>query len=165
MSRQIKSRKRVSEHGEVFTSEREVNKMLDLVHDQTLRPDSTFLEPACGDGNFLIEILKRKLEVINIYKKSQIDYEKWCFVCVSSLYGVDILIDNVIDSILKDKEISHYKDNRFISWGDDGIEHLWSKKELNSKYSDRQIRYIKECIGNNKMAYQLNWKHKEFPKL
>lgn len=79
--------------------------------------------------------------------------------------AADYLIDNVIDSILKDKEISRYKDNRFISWGDDGIEHLWSKKELNSKYSDRQIRYIKECIGNNKMAYQLNWKYKEFPKL
>lgn len=112
MSRQIKSRKRVSEHGEVFTSEREVNNMLDLVHDQTLRPDSTFLEPACGDGNFLIEILKRKLDAINIYKKSQIDYEKWCFVCVSSLYGVDILIDNVIDcrKRLYDYTINIYED-------------------------------------------------------
>lgn len=97
MKKQIKSRERVSEHGEVFTSEREVNSMLELVKDQTLRPDSTFLEPACGDGNFLIEILKRKLDVINIYKKSQLEYEKWCFICVSSLYGVDILLDNVVE--------------------------------------------------------------------
>ena len=61
MSKQIKSKKRVSEHGEVFTNEREVNAMLDLVKDETLRIDSRFLEPACGDGNFLIEILRRKL--------------------------------------------------------------------------------------------------------
>ena len=97
MKKQIKSRKRVSEHGEVFTSEREVEKMLQLVQNQVLRPDATFLEPACGDGNFLIEILKKKLESINLYKKSQLEYEKWCFICASSIYGVDILLDNVID--------------------------------------------------------------------
>ena len=97
MKKQIKSRERVSEHGEVFTSEREVDKMLQLVQDQVIRPDATFLEPACGDGNFLIEIIKRKLEYINPYKKSQLEYEKWCFICTSSIYGVDILLDNVID--------------------------------------------------------------------
>ena len=58
---QIKSKERVSERGEVFTAEREVNAMLDLVANECLRPDSRFLEPACGDGNFLSAILKRKL--------------------------------------------------------------------------------------------------------
>ena len=58
--RQIKSKKRVSEHGEVYTSEREVNNMLDLVKQETERLDSRFLEPACGDGNFLIKVLERK---------------------------------------------------------------------------------------------------------
>jgi len=62
--RQIKSRKRVSERGEVFTAEREVNAMLDLVKQEIERIDSRFLEPACGNGNFLVDILRRKLEVI-----------------------------------------------------------------------------------------------------
>ena len=63
MNKQVKSKERVSKHGEVFTSEKDVNTMLDLVKNETLRVDSRFLEPACGDGNFLAEILKRKLAV------------------------------------------------------------------------------------------------------
>lgn len=67
---QIKSKDRVANHGEVFTNIREVNAMLDLVKDETHRIDSRFLEPACGTGNFLIEVLRRKLEVVeNRYKK------------------------------------------------------------------------------------------------
>ena len=61
--RQIKSRRRVQDHGEVFTNPREVNAMLDLVKEETERIDSRFLEPACGDSNFLAEILRRKLSV------------------------------------------------------------------------------------------------------
>jgi type I restriction-modification system DNA methylase subunit len=64
--KQIKSKKRVADHGEVFTNEREVNAMLDLVKTETERIESRFLEPACGDGNFLAEILRRKLYV-NIF--------------------------------------------------------------------------------------------------
>lgn len=79
--------------------------------------------------------------------------------------AADYLLDNVILSVAENKEISRYIDNRFISWGEDGIEHLWTKEELMSNYSDRQIRYIKECIKDKKMAYQLNWRYKEFPKL
>ena len=96
-TRQIKSKARVAAHGEVFTAEREVNAMLDLVANECLRPDSRFLEPACGDGNFLSAILKRKLaELRRKYKKSTRDYEKQSIVAISSLYGVDILNDNVI---------------------------------------------------------------------
>lgn len=58
---QIKSKERVAQRGEVFTAEREVNAMLDLVKNECLRPDSRFLEPACGYGNFLSAILRRKL--------------------------------------------------------------------------------------------------------
>ena len=61
---QIKSKKRVEERGEVFTNEREVNAMLDMVKQETERIDSRFLEPACGDGNFLAEVLRRKLDVV-----------------------------------------------------------------------------------------------------
>ena len=94
---QIKSKQRVADHGEVFTSEREVNAMLDLVKNETDRIESRFLEPACGDGNFLIEVLRRKLDVVESrYKKSQLEYERYAVIAVSSLYGVDILEDNVM---------------------------------------------------------------------
>ena len=94
---QIKSKERVAERGEVFTAEREVKAMCDLVKDETERIDSRFLEPACGDGNLLAEILTRKLEIVKRkYKKSSLDYEKNAVLAASSIYGVDILIDNVI---------------------------------------------------------------------
>jgi len=96
MDKQIKSKKRVVDHGEVFTAEREVNAMLDLVKQETERIDSRFLEPACGDGNFLAEILRRKLAVVKRkYGKSPIDYEKNAVLAATSIYGVDILQDNV----------------------------------------------------------------------
>ena len=95
-SSQIKSKERVAQRGEVFTAEREVNAMLDLVANECLRPDSRFLEPACGDGNFLSAILRRKLsELKRKYKKSPRDYEKLSIVAIGSLYGVDIMNDNV----------------------------------------------------------------------
>ena len=95
---QVKSRERVVNHGEVFTSEREVNAMLDLVKDETDRIDSRFLEPACGDGNFLAEILKRKLRAVNRqYGKSLPDYERFSILELMNIYGVDILFDNVED--------------------------------------------------------------------
>ena len=100
MSAQVKSKSRVREKGEVFTNEREVNAMLDLVKQETERIDSRFLEPACGNGNFLIEILRRKLEVVKArYKKSQWDYEKNGLIAVMSVYGVDIMQDNINECI------------------------------------------------------------------
>jgi hypothetical protein len=93
---QIKSKKRIADHGEVFTAQREVNAMLDLVNQETLNIESTFLEPACGSGNFLIEIFSRKLKIVSKrYKKNQLDYEKYAFIAASSIYGIDILSDNV----------------------------------------------------------------------
>jgi hypothetical protein len=94
---QVKSKKRVTDHGEVFTNKREVNAMLDLVMQETERIDSRFLEPACGSGNFLVEILERKLNVvIGRYQKSQLEFERNAITVISSIYGVDILEDNVI---------------------------------------------------------------------
>lgn len=92
---QVKSKKRVADHGEVFTNQREVNAMLDLVKQETERIDSTFLEPACGNGNFLAEVLRRKLDVVtNRYKKSQFEWERNAVISISSIYGIDILEDN-----------------------------------------------------------------------
>ena len=93
---QVKSKKRVADHGEVFTSEREVNAMLDLVQQETERIDSRFLEPACGTGNFLVEILRRKLAIVKSrYSSSQLEYERYSIIAVCSIYGVDILMDNI----------------------------------------------------------------------
>ena len=100
MSAQIKSKIRVRDKGEVFTNQREVSAMLDLVKQETERIDSRFLEPACGNGNFLIEILRRKLEVVKFrYKKSQWEYEKNALIAVMSIYGVDIMQDNIDECI------------------------------------------------------------------
>lgn len=97
MTKQVKSKQRVADHGEVFTAEREVKAMCDLVKQETERIDSRFLEPACGDGNFLSEILSRKLAVVKKkYKRSPLDYEKNAILALSSVYGVDILLDNAI---------------------------------------------------------------------
>ncbi|MFH0991347.1 MAG: DNA methyltransferase [bacterium] len=96
IEKQVVSKKRVADHGEVLTGKREVNAMLDLVKQETERIESRFLEPACGDGNFLTEILERKLRVVESrYGKSQLEYERYAILAVSSIYGIDILEDNV----------------------------------------------------------------------
>lgn len=93
----VVSKQRVADHGEVFTSEREVNAMLDLVKQETERIESRFLEPACGTGNFLVEVLRRKLRVVeNRYGKVQLEYERNAVLAISSIYGIDILEDNVV---------------------------------------------------------------------
>lgn len=96
--KQVVSKKRVADHGEVYTGKREVNAMLDLVKQETERIESRFLEPACGKGNFVTEILHRKLRIVESrYGKSQLDYERNAVLTVSSIYGIDILEDNVVE--------------------------------------------------------------------
>lgn len=96
MAAQIKSKKRVSEHGEVFTNEREVNAMLDMVKKEASDISSTFLEPACGNGNFLIEILSRKLKKAQrLSQKGHLLYCLYSLRAVASIYGVDIQQDNI----------------------------------------------------------------------
>ena len=137
--KQVKSKKRVADHGEVFTAEREVNAMLDLVKQETERIESLFLEPACGNGNFLAEVLKRKLKIVDErYGKSQLEWERYSILAISSIYGVDILEDNakecrsrlytIFDEIYQTRFKSNCKVdcqksalfilNRNILWGD-----------------------------------------------
>ena len=95
---QTKSKQRVADHGEVFTAEREVKAMCDLVKQETERIESRFLEPACGNGNFLAEVLSRKLAVVKSrYGKSPADYEKYSVLAVTSIYGVELLPDNAAE--------------------------------------------------------------------
>jgi len=136
---QVKSKKRVTDHGEVYTNEREVKAMLDLVKHETERIESRFLEPACGNGNFLAEVLERKLNVVDSrYKKDQFEWERYSVLSVSSIYGVDILEDNAEEcrnrlfDLYQSRYSSNFKDkcqevclrsvrfllNRNILWGD-----------------------------------------------
>ncbi|MFM8850918.1 MAG: DNA methyltransferase [Cytophagales bacterium] len=136
---QVKSKQRVADHGEVFTNLREVNAMLDMVKQETERIDSRFLEPACGDGNFLAEVLRRKLAIVEQrYAKSQQEFERYMVIAISSIYGVDILEDNAVEcrarlfKLADEKYTSLFTDkcknecrrsvkfllNRNILWGD-----------------------------------------------
>jgi hypothetical protein len=98
MESQVISKQRVTDHGEVFTGKREVDAMLDLVKQETERIESRFLEPACGNGNFLAEILERKLRVVERrHGKNQLEYERNAVQAVASLYGIDKLEENVTE--------------------------------------------------------------------
>lgn len=93
-TRQVKSKQRVADFGEVFTAPREVNAMLDLVASEFKRVDATFLDPACGDGNFLDEILRRKLAFVEEVSASDAEYERNALIALGSIYGVEIQDDN-----------------------------------------------------------------------
>ena len=94
----IKSKKRVSDHGEVFTPDWLVEAMLDLVKDETERLDSRFLEPACGSGNFLTKILIRKLAAVELrYGKSDFDRVHYALLSVMCVYGIELLKDNIAE--------------------------------------------------------------------
>lgn len=111
---QIKSSDRVRSHGEVLTAKREVEAMLDLVKNESERIDSRFLEPACGDGNFLVAILERKLKtVVSRYKTKKSDFEVQMLSALASIYGIDLLEDNVQSARKRMFEIacSCYKDS------------------------------------------------------
>ena len=94
----VKSKQRVADHGEVFTPPWLVEAMLDLVKEETERIDSRFLEPACGDGNFLVQILKRKLaSVEKKYGKSEFDRRHFALFALMCLYAIELLSDNISD--------------------------------------------------------------------
>jgi hypothetical protein len=92
----VKSKQRVADHGEVFTPEWLVEAMLDLVKGETERIDSRFLEPACGSGNFLVKILRRKLAAVE-FKYGQSDFERQHFALLGlmCIYGIELLPDNI----------------------------------------------------------------------
>ena len=93
---QVVSKQRVADHGEVYTHPREVHAMLDLVKHEAERIDSRFLEPACGTGNFLVDILARKLAVVKAtHAESQLTYERHAIIAIGSIYGIELLADNV----------------------------------------------------------------------
>ena len=111
---QIKSRSRVRDRAEVFTAEREVNAMLDLVADEVATITSTFLEPACGHGNFLVAILERKLATVADRYAGHGEFAIQTLLAVASIYGIDICEENVAQarSRMFDMVVDHYWTHR-----------------------------------------------------
>lgn len=109
---QIRSRDRVRDLAEVFTHKREVDAMLDAMPDAFEVLDVKFLEPACGSGNFLVEILRRKLQRVKARETvSQEQYEHQMLRAVASIYGVDISPENVAESKVRIAHVllEHYQ--------------------------------------------------------
>jgi hypothetical protein len=94
----VKSKQRVADHGEVFTPAWMVEAMLDMVKDETERIDSRFLEPACGSGNFLVQILRRKLAAVELkYGKSDFERRHYALLALMCIYGIELLADNIAE--------------------------------------------------------------------
>jgi hypothetical protein len=94
----IKSKHRVASHGEVFTPPWMVEAMLDLVKEETERIDSRFLEPACGSGNFLVQIVRRKLAAVELkYGKSDFERRHFALLALMCVYGIELLADNIAE--------------------------------------------------------------------
>ena len=94
----IKSKKRVADHGEVFTPPWLVEKMLDLVKGETERIDARFLEPACGSGNFLVPVLQRKLAAVEAkFGKSAFEKRHYALLALMCCYGIELLPDNIAE--------------------------------------------------------------------
>jgi len=94
----IKSKKRVADHGEVFTPAWMVEAMLDLVKGESERIDSRFLEPACGSGNFLVRVLQRKLATVELkFGKSDFEKRYYALLALMCTYGIELLADNVAE--------------------------------------------------------------------
>ena len=94
----VKSKKRVADHGEVFTPPWMVEAMLDLVKGESERIDSRFLEPACGSGNFLVHIVRRKLAAVELkYGKSEFERRHFALLALMCTYGIELLPDNIAE--------------------------------------------------------------------
>lgn len=94
----VKSKQRVADHGEVFTPPWMVEAMLDLVKEETERIDSRFLEPACGSGNFIVQIMKRKLAAVELkYGRSDFERRHYALLALMCIYGIELLADNIAE--------------------------------------------------------------------
>jgi len=92
----VKSRQRVADHGEVFTPGWLVQAMLDQVKDETERIDARFLEPACGSGNFIVPVLRRKLRAVERrFGRSDFEVRHYSLLGLMCIYGIELLADNV----------------------------------------------------------------------
>lgn len=138
----IKSKERVQKHGEVFTPKKTVNQMLDIpeIKEACENLTATFLEPAAGEGAFLIEILKRKLNMVsNDYNDDLSRYENYSLFALSTLYGIELLEDNAQTCVMNmyQQYYDSYKEK---------VNHHHGK--VNEKVLDSAKKIISLNIGN-----------------
>lgn len=116
--RLVKTRQRVADHGEVFTPEWIVDAMLNLVKAETERIDSRFLEPACGSGNFLVQVLRRKLAAVDVkYSRSEFEKRHYALLGIMCIYGIELLSDNIAES--RDNVLDVFADYLGVGKDDD----------------------------------------------
>ena len=128
----MNSKKRIRDYGEVFTQKKDVISILNLVENETFNLESRFLEPACGDGNFLAEILYRKILILNKkFKTNKLDFERNSILALSSIYGIDILNDNIIK--LNERLLKIFIDNYVSHFGEINTSFLKSLKHILKK--------------------------------
>lgn len=135
----IKSKKRIQNHGEVFTPKRIVNKMLDLpnIREACQNLTSTFLEPAAGEGAFLVEVLNRKMKmVVKNYGDDLTRYENYSLLALSTLYGVELLEDNAQKCVMNMYQV-YYE-----AYQQQAIEH-------GAKMKNKVLDSAKLIISNN----------------
>ena len=113
VTKQIKSKHRITEFGEVNTSFQTIEHIIDLVGNEAMRYDAKFLDPACGDGNFLLALFNRKLASLEgkLHKNATLCEEK-LMITLGSIYGIDKLKDNIVEArirILKRFSDAHAK--------------------------------------------------------
>ncbi len=129
----VKSKQRVADHGEVFTPVWMVEAMLDLVKDETERIDSRFLEPACGSGNFIMQILRRKLAAVELkYGKSDFERRHYALLALMCIYGIELLADNIAECFVPTQ-----------AW-----DKKWTDDVLYAKYgiSPSEIEFIEKVV-------------------
>lgn len=131
----VKSKQRVADHGEVFTPAWMVEAMLDLVKGETERIDSRFLEPACGSGNFLIQVLRRKLAAVEIkFGKSDFEKRHYALLGLMCIYGIELLPDNIVECRANVLEI--LTEYLAIDESDDFYRAAWHVLSLNLVHGD-----------------------------
>lgn len=131
----VRSRQRVADHGEVFTPPWMVEAMLDLVKGETERIDSRFLEPACGNGNFLVQVLRRKLAAVEQrYGRAEFERRHYALLGVMCIYGIELLADNIAECRTNLLEIlAEYLD---LGEGDDLFRAAYDVLGLNLVHGD-----------------------------
>lgn len=114
----VKSKQRVVDHGEVFTPSWMVEVMLDLVKAESERIDARFLEPACGSGNFIGRILRRKLAAVELkYGKSDFERRHYALLALMCIYGIELLPDNVAEC--RENALEIFVEYTQAKYGDD----------------------------------------------
>jgi len=131
----IKSKKRVADHGEVFTPAWLVDRMLDLVKGESERIDSRFLEPACGSGNFLVRVLQRKLDTVELkYGRNAFEKRIYGLVALASCYGIELLADNIAEC--RANMLALFCDYMDVTLGDDAYHAASHMLSLNLIHGD-----------------------------